>query len=102
MRRGELAGGDVDVSQSHLPLSHRQADQVVICPAIKEHWLDHRSRCYYANDLAFNNSPGLTGFGNLLTNGNLIATGDESRQVIVQGMVGNAGHRHLVSLAHLP
>ena len=99
---GELAGGDIDVSQPYSILTEDQADQVVIGLALQQAGFDHRARGHQADHLPFHQPFAFAGSGHLLADSNLVAAADEPRQVVIQGVVGNARHRHLVSLAHTP
>ncbi|MBA7672525.1 hypothetical protein ES703_80702 [subsurface metagenome] len=98
---GELAGGDIDIGDAHPLLAPDQADQVVVALAVEQAGLDHRARGHQTDDLALHQAFGFAGFGHLLADGDLVATADEPRQVVVQSVIGDARHGHAMALAHI-
>jgi len=91
--RGELAGRDVGVGQPGAPFLHDDGRQVVGPLFVQELWLDDGAGGDDARHRA-GDQPLAGDLPDLLGDGDAVALVDEAGDVPLDGVVGDAGHRH--------
>ena len=96
-------GGDVRVACGHIAerdarvlLVEEHAAQEVAAPVVQTRAVDHRAGGDDADDVALDEALGQRRVLGLLTDGDLVALGDEPRDVAVARMVRDAAHRRLL------
>ena len=101
LRHRELAGADVGVGDGGSPVVEGDGGEVVVGRLVEQLRLDHGARCDDPHDGAVDEAPPVR-LADLLADGDAVALLDEPREVGVEGVVGNAGERHLLALPHVP
>jgi len=88
----DLAGGDIAQAQAVFPLVGVNGADIIIFPLVQHGGGDDRAGGDDPDDLPLHQSLGKRRILSLLTNGHLIALGDEPGDVAVAGVVGHAAH----------
>ena len=97
---GEFPGGNIDVSQARrIPLFHHGGQEIVAL-LVQQRRFHRRAGSNHAHHVPFHQPLAGRRVGKLLADGDLVPLLHQPGQVTVQGMGGNAGHRHLQALAH--
>ena len=101
-RRGDLvrtqlgdvgrAGGDIGKAQARLLALQVDAGDVVVAVVLQHAALDDRAGRDHADDIPFDEALGLGRVFHLLTNGHLIALGDQAGHIVFVAVEGHAAH----------
>ncbi len=97
---GKLAGGDVAVGDAgrRAPAVDGDGHQVVVAFVVQQAGLDHGAAGDNARHLALHQP--IARLADLLGDGDLVAALDQLGHIAVHRMVGNAGQRHPLVVAH--
>ena len=101
LRHRELARADVGVRDARSVVVEGDGGEVVVGRLVEQLRLDDGARCDDPHDGAVDEAPPVR-LADLLADGDAVALLDEAREVGVEGVVGNAGERHLLALPHVP
>ncbi len=96
----ELPGGDVGVGHTGVIIDHQRTGQIVVAVAAQQAGLDDRAGRDHADHFPPHQAlPGhLT---DLLADGHMVAFFDQPGQVVLDRVVGNAGHWHPGAFGHV-
>ncbi len=101
LRGGELAGGDIRIGQAGLLPFTDHGRQIVVAPCFEHARLNDRAGGEDAHHLP-RHQPLHQLIAHLLAERHLVAFGDQPGDVVFDGMIGYAGHRHALILAYRP
>ena len=97
-KRGDMrvSGGHVAEGDAGVDVIEKDAAKEIAAPVIETRAVDHGAGGDNADDVALDKTLGLRGVLRLLADGDLVALGDQTRNVGVRGVIGDPAHGCLI------
>ncbi len=92
----KFAGGYIDIGKTNRFLIYIYGSQIIVGPFIEHKIFNNRPGADDTDNFAFDNAGGLLRVFNLLAYGHFITAADETRQVIIDGVIRDPAHRDLL------
>ncbi len=96
---GKLSGGDIGIRNRCSVQVQNDRSEIVIRVSGQEARLGHGSGSHHAYHFAFDQSLG-GHFADLFADGDVVAFFDQAREIVFDGMIGNARQRHAYPAAN--